>query len=186
MSVLQIFVTDQELGQILHEFALRRGLMGALNINNLFELHDPEQGLFDFLQQVDVTKFYLFPRTQVLPNPPSDDIIAPRYLGWVDVWVGHLVVSPDRTVLTITTIQAENRQELDFKPANWLRELKKHLHKTLIFGVDGINPVYENASSSLDKDIGYSLVALRLYKSGVQWKQFDTGNVEFSPAMDAE
>ncbi len=86
----------------------------------------------------------------------------------------------------MTTIQAENELGLDFKPAYWLRELKKHLYKTLTFGVDAINHVYENANSSLYKDIGYSLAALQLYKTGVEWKQFDTSNVEFSPAKDTE
>ncbi len=179
MSALQIFVTDQELGQILHEFALRRGLMGALNINNLFELHDPEQGSFDFLQQVDVTKFYLFPKTQVLPNSLSDDAIAPRYLGWVDVWAGHLVISPDRTVLTITTIQAENRQGLDFKPANWLRALKRSLTSTFIFGVVGKNIIY--GGEHVYQDIAYSPTALQFHREGVTWKQYATDNGEFSP-----
>ena len=54
--VLQIFVCEVELGQILHDLALRRGLVACVEQNRRYELLDPVERYSEFLQQMGRTK----------------------------------------------------------------------------------------------------------------------------------
>lgn len=182
MSALTIFAVEQELIQILHEFAIKRDLMGATEEDGRYKFHDPQEEPFDFIQPVGFLTLYLFPRGQALSDPPLEGVVAPKNLGWVDVWTGHLVELPDRAVLTMTTIQASNSAWLDFKPANWLRALKKSLSPSFTFGVFGGDVVRSGGRAY--GDIGYSPEALRLYNEGVIWKQFTNDTSKWSPLVE--
>jgi hypothetical protein len=84
----------------------------------------------------------------------------------------------------LTTIQAEDKQGLGFKPSTWMRKLKKELAVELNFGVTAVNVAH--GGGGFVKDIGYSAEAVQLQRNGVVWKQHPDYNIEFSPGGDQE
>jgi hypothetical protein len=100
-------------------------------------------------------------------------------MGWVDVTLGKLLEYGGRKILTLSTLQAEDRKDLSFKPASWLRGLKKGLVPPMEFGVRGTNVVH--GGSDEYRDMGYSPGALQLRRQGVVWKQYPSDNAEFEP-----
>jgi len=181
MSDLDIFVSRTDLDRILHDFAIHRDLRGALQVREGYELYDPTQVPSELTKRNDVSLAFLFPNSQVLPVPVHKETIMPRFMGWMHVRPGHLVERDGKRILLMTSIQAEDRQELPFRPATWLRALKKKLGESAIrFGTNGVNVVH--GDSAVYKDIGYSETALQLYREGVIWKQFIVDNVEFFPS----
>ena len=179
MSALQMFVTVDELTQIIRSFAHRRGLSGVVQTTEGYQRFDPKVMPSDLVSQRSVEKIYLFPHEQGEERPLTEEAVQPRNWGWIDIWPGRLMERKDQRILIMTTIQAVDSQYLPFKPATWLRRLRKDLSYLLTFGVKGINVIY--GSQHVYADTGYSQEALHLHYIGVRWKQFEDGNVEFIP-----
>src|SRR5579871_748651 len=178
MSALRIFITEAETGQILRDLAARHNLWGCLQIEGRYEWYDPVENA-ESIRRKGVSKAYLLPKTPGEQIDLSAETVQPRILGWIDVWPGRLLQKAEIRILTMTTIQAENRKGLSFKPANWLRDLKQKLDPVLSYGVVGLNIV--SGGKYIYSDVGYSSEALKLFQQGVHWKQFEIGNTEYYP-----
>jgi len=179
MTSLQLFVTEPELEQIIRDFASKHNLSGCLQIAGQYEPFDPTESPSLMTLKIDlVVKVYLFPVNQI-PKSFSSDTIQPKQSSWIDILPNKLIKKGDSKILTMAIIQAENRKGVTFKPANWLNKLKKDLMRQFYFGVEAVNVVY--GGRGIYKDTGYSPEALLLYRSGILWKQFDTGNVVYHP-----
>ena len=109
----------------------------------------------------------------------NQDLARPRELGWIDVTAGQIAEGSSRRILTMSTLQAEDRAGLSFKPAAWLRQLRRNLQAQYSFGIRGTNVVHGGSHDY--KEIGYSLKALALQGQGTVWKQFATDNTEYVP-----
>lgn len=173
MSTLQIFVTPEELEQVLQEFVGRHGLRACRENKREYVLLDEGAPL---VQEDGKVRFMIFLFPSEVWNPDSP---RPRDEGWIHVTPGQLYRVGDKSILTLTTIQAENRKDLSFKPATWLRGLRKRIAATCIFGIQGRNIVYGGSDNY--QDMAYSPSALELYQQGVLWKQYVNDNAEFSP-----
>ena len=103
----------------------------------------------------------------------------PREQGWVDIAFGRIAPKGSKRVLTMTTLQAEDRSGVIFKPESWLRAARKSLKPCVTFGVKGINIVHGGTSDY--QRIGYSLGALELREEGAVWKQYPDDNSVFEP-----
>jgi hypothetical protein len=173
MSVLQLFITPEELETVIRQFAADHQLRGCSYDNGRFEpLPTPSVQMKDGV----VKRLFLVPADQPVPEKSAP---RPRELGWIDVMPGRLVQANDSMILTITTLQAEDKDHLSFKPTAWLRALKKRLSSSLSFGVRGVNVVYGGSDNY--STIGYSPKALELYRSGKLWKQDPGDNSVFEP-----
>lgn len=184
MSLLQIFVTPEEFDELLKRLAAAHGLSACHYENGRFE-RPAEGGEFCVLQRGGVIgRLFLIPKSQdVPPNATSTDI-RPRELGWLDVVPGRLVPQENGPgILTLTTVQAEDKSHLPFKPTYWLRSLKKKLSGPFGFGVRGTNIAYGGSSDY--KSMGYSRKALDLHEQGVLWKYQVGDNTIFEPLEPA-
>lgn len=179
MSVYQLFVTPPEIDSIIQTLSVRHNLAGVLGIHNKFELYDPKANPSDLLSRIEKEPLlpphiFLFPKKEevILVND-----ISPRAECWIDISVGSLVSYNGSTVLTISTIQAADMGN-KYNPASWLKTLLKK-HSDLTFGVSAENAKY--GGSGIFSDVAYSEGALALFDSGVFWRQFIDGNIDFSP-----
>lgn len=180
MSVLQIFVTPEELDELLQWLAIAHGLSPYRYENGRFE-RPTEGGVSCVLREGRaVGRLFLVPETQDLPPNASGADIRPRELGWLDVAPGQLVPKENGpAILTLTTIQAEDKSHLPFKPTSWLRSLRKKLSGSFGFGVRGTNVAHGGSSDY--KSMGYSRKALELHEQGVLWKYQAGDNTVFEP-----
>jgi hypothetical protein len=183
MSALQIFVTPEELDELLKRLASAHGLSPC----------HYEDGRFDRPTKGDVScvlregravgRLFLVPEKQGVPPNASSADIRPRELGWLDVAPGQFVPQENgRAILTLTTIQAEDKSHLPFKPTSWLRSLRK-LSGSFRFGVRGTNVAHGGSSDY--KSMGYSRKALALHEQGVLWKYQVGDNTVFEPLEPA-
>jgi len=183
MSVLQIFVTPEELDELLKGLAAAHGLGPCRYEDGRFE-RPAERGVSYVTREGRVVgRLFLVPENQDIPPNASIADIRPRELGWLDVVLGRLGPKENGpTILTLTTIQAEDKKHLLFKPASWLRSLRKKLAGSFGFGVRGTNIAYGGSSDY--KSMGYSRKALELHEQGVLWKYQLEDNTVFEP-LDA-
>lgn len=182
MAVLQLFVTPEELDPLTRDFAAAHGLQACRYEEGVFVPVAPPD--LSILNQGGVaSRLFLFP-SESRGEAGQDETPRPRERGWVDVAPGQLVGSDSGRILTLSTLQAEDRADLPFKPAAWIRKLRRKLSNSFVFGVRGTNVVFGGSHDY--RDIGYSPKALELYQEGVLWKQFPSDNSEFAPLGIAE
>lgn len=182
MATLQIFMTLKELDETIQSFVNQHNLTGILRTRRGYRLYSMTEQPLDFLSRHEnVVVIYLYPNNIPLPTPLAEETFLPRQIGAVKIIPGGLIKSGDVEVLLLTSFSAEDRQGLAFKPATWLRQLKKRVQgeKMVSFGVKGVNTVFGGEDTY--KDIGYSTSAMELYRRGVIWKQYRDDNGEFSP-----
>lgn len=180
MATLQCFLIPEELERVLKKLAAAKGLIGCRCIKGQYELINPLQtpSLFNWDDTL-MNQLFLLPASQKLPNPLTQDAIHPRYMGWLHITPGELIQYGNQSVLTITTIQSEDKKDLPFKPSGWIRWLKHQLASSIVFGVEGVNIKFGGKSKY--NDVGYSTKALCILKKGVIWKQYKNNNVVFYP-----
>jgi len=207
MAVFQCFILPEELDFWLIKLSTDKGLAGYLKCFEPNEFFRRQDGPWVFVGDCIVDRLFLFPANQTLPPLLTWNSIRPREWGWLDVTVGRLIRSGDSpgltirmevlealrtarkkafaehpTVLTLTTLQTEDKKELAFKPSLWIRWLKGAMKSALMYGVEGVNLVH--GGKSVYMDIGYSLGALRRFETGFLWKQFVNDNVAYSPLIN--
>ena len=179
MATLQLFVTQEELDEIIQKFVVQRNLLVILQTRTGYHL--TEQLPEPLTQYDDVINIYSFPRNKPLAHPLSEETFLPRRAGAIQIKPGELKQSRNSEVLLLTSISAEDKRDLSFQPATWLRQLKNHIQAkgTVTFGIEGENVVF--GGKDIYKSIGYSSLALKLHQRGVLWKQYADDNSIFSP-----
>lgn len=179
MATLQLFMTLEELDNLMQDFMAQHDLLGILQTQTGYRL--AEKLSEALVRHDDTSNIFLFPRNKPLPNPLSEQTFQPRRIGAIQLRLGGLKGSKDTEILLLTSISAEDEHDLSFKPAAWLRQLKKRVQTegTFIFGAVGKNTVFGGEDTY--KDIGYSSLALRLHQQGILWKQYADDNSVFSP-----
>lgn len=178
MAALQMFITPAELDRMVRELASAHDLDGCRYERGHYGVPSVANAAVDVDGDV-VARLFLVPRDQRSFSPA--DPPRPRDMGWIDVTPGLVVQHKGRQILTMSTLQAEDREGLPFKPASWLRALKRKSRGSVAFGVKGINVVH--GGSHEYPDIGYSEAALRLHRDGVVWKQYRDDNSEYAPLL---
>lgn len=181
MSIISMFVTPEERDGIIREFARSRGLAGCLQHRGGDTLYDPVHPSPEHLALIAIAfRTYLFPSDQALPSPFALDAVGCLARSWVTIDMGQLVKLDQMRILQMTMIQASDTAGLPYKPATWMRTLKRRLGRALSYTVQ--LELSDGSVYSMD-DIGYSDGARRLYDDGVLWRQFDaTGDYRPSPA----
>ena len=176
-TTLQSFILPLELDKWIKELAAAKNLSVCRKcIGNKYELLKDLSNESIFIAQ-NVIKVYLIPPDK--NNFVGEELrIRPRDSGWLDINPGQLI-GRDMSILTLTTIQGENKAELAFKPSNWIQWLKKRSSLPISCGVKALNS--EFGGQDVYKNICYSQKALEFYYSGGLWKQFIDGNVVFCP-----
>ena len=182
MTYMALFVLKEELIATLRMLANRRDLRACLSRKGNYELFEMDDLSFDFLDDPMGPKLFLCPKSQILTPPYTDKTILPRFMGWIRIVPGRLCVFEETQVLTMTMLQAEDRQEIAFKPATWLRQLKKDLTKQFRTGVYGENVRLGKGRDY--PDILYSVAAAELLQSGVVWRQYPDNRVTFFRPVD--
>lgn len=179
MAILQCFILPFELDRWIQELASAKGLIGYCQyatgdyvlLNNL--------QINSIFTGERVVKLFLLPDAHELFIFHTTNDFRPRDMGWLDVHPGQLILEKDRSVLTLTTIQAEDKKNLSFRPSAWIRWLKRQFSSSITFGVEIVN--IKSGEKDVIKDISYSSEALRLSESGTIWKQYVDGNAAFYP-----
>jgi hypothetical protein len=184
MSVLQIFIVENELAEIVRMLASKRGLGACLMGPRFYTPFDPLKELHVFLRDSDAD-FMLIPEADIRSEPFLADDVRPRYQGWIQVRPGLMTSRKNIPVLEMTSLYAEHHKELPVRPSYWLRALKKQLVASglLRFGVT-MRGFDGTSNSHVHKDVGYSEAALNLYSSGTLWMQYKTNTSYFEPAND--
>lgn len=182
MAVLQLFITPDELDAVLKELAVARGLRACRYEGGMFSLlATVPPSIFE--EGKVMSRLFLFP-----PEAACDDQAQerrrPREMGWIDVTPGQIVGSGQRRILTISTLQAEDRSGLPFRPASWLRGLRRGFGREYGFGARGTNVVHGGTREY--REIGYSPKAVELHRQGVLWKQYPDDNSEFEPLCPSQ
>jgi hypothetical protein len=178
MAIIEYFLLPEELEINLKKLAEVKGLIGYRSRNQEYELFDLVQASSLFLAEEPTTnQLFLLPASQELPNILNDEVIAPRYM--LCVTPGQLIQNQETNILTMTTIQSDDKKDLPFKASNWITWLKRQLASSTILGVEGANIKY--GGKSIYKNMGYSQKALQLFHEGVIWKQHETYNSVFYP-----
>lgn len=179
MSVLQIFVTPEELDGLVKELATTQKLSPCYYEHGQFEQPPRDSAPSVLREGRVVSRLFLLPENQVTATN-VDSSVRPREAGWLDIVPGRLVHSENGPeILTLTTVQAEDKKHLPFKPTSWLRSLKKNLSAPFEFGVRGTNVAFGGGCDY--KSIGYSRKALGLHETGVVWKYQVSDNTVFEP-----
>jgi hypothetical protein len=179
MVTLQCFLTSEEIEENLNSLADKKSLSTCLYSKGEYILVRALE-LSNLNFNSSISKIFLLPKMQASSSDSLDKAtIKPRDMGWLDVDPGKLFLNNNPPVLTLTTIQAENKKQVPFKPTSWLRLLEKNFSVSLKYGVWGIN--IKTGGSHFYNEIGYSSKALELYAKGVSWKQKVEYNVIFSP-----
>lgn len=177
MAVLQLFVTPGELDDLVRELsALRR--LGACRYEGGKFVPAPPGPVSIFDAGKLLSRIFLFPLDAAW-DPHTAEQPRPREIGWIDVSPGEITETKPRRIITMSTLQAEDRTGLPFKPASWVRGLKRSLAHDYKFGVVGTNVVH--GGSHQYPAIGYSPKAAELHDRGVIWKQYTNDNSEFAP-----
>ena len=182
MATLQMFMTREELDDTLYGFASRHKLTGLLRTWEGYCPYSITEKPSQYLaRHEEVIGVYLLPKNGYLTAPVSEEAFAPRQIGAVQISPGGLVKRGGVEVLLLTSFSAEDKQGLAFRPAAWLRQLKKRMQaeEGFVFGVEGVNTVYGGGHAY--RNIGYSTHAAKLHQQGVLWKQYADDNSEFSP-----
>jgi hypothetical protein len=179
MAELSMFVMERELAALLRDFAERHKLGAFSFVANEYQPLEAADFEAVLTAKKKPTTLYLYPQDHPPARKPTDKTARPREWGWISVDPGRIATKAGEKVLMMTTAQAEDRQGLPFRPANWLRQWKKRLAGELSFGVEGINQV--TGGRSTYKDIAWSPEALALFESGVVWKQHPDYKVVFEP-----
>lgn len=182
MATLQLFATPQELYEPVQDLTERHSLVGLTrahqdyNICSFAEVMCDAHGLGDIANPM-----YLLPNNEPFLAVLTEEAFEPRTIGAIKIDFGRLINKDGTSTLLMTSISAEDKQELAFKPASWLRQSRRRLEADggYKFGVEGINTAYGGKDTY--KSIGYSPLALSLLQANTRWKQFIEGNVEFYP-----
>jgi hypothetical protein len=186
MATLQLFATVEELNKIVNDLATEKGLAGVTQTRGGLLVVGPQQPAGSLVECQGAGPFFLLPQTEALLFARSRGAFQPRKAGAVQVEFGEVVTVGHTSTLLLSSLSAEDRQHLSFRPAGWLRQLKKRLQRRsgFRFGVEAVNTRHGGGGVLYD-DIGYSPAALELSRRGVVWKQFADGNVEFVPTSQS-
>jgi hypothetical protein len=174
MTTLQLFVAPRE----------QPALVERLSRPHELRAYSYEGGRISeiSLEELSQTRGQLVSRVFLVPagdDWEQSEKPRPRERGWIDITVGRLTDVDGQRVLTLTTLQGENRKGVVARPSTWLRAFQKDIQPAVTFGVRGTNVVH-GGSSEYD-DIGYSAEASKMAREGVIWKQYANDNSVFEP-----
>jgi hypothetical protein len=176
MSSIHIFCHPNELRQWIVDLCKAKDLgvildRGGdwLDVIEADELRIPES----------IYQFYLFPKCGPVPTMLSMNDIRQRDWGWVMVRPGGLKKHQGKTVLLLAEIHGEKCQLETGDPDKWVKWLKKKIKPEIFRGVKWKGN--ESGQGAIYNDIWYSKEAIKLFESGVGWKQFQDAESEFEP-----
>ena len=176
---LLVFCTEDELVSWLRALCEAKELGCAIfrdSIDSAILVEAPEQ----IEPYEDIYRMFLYPRTARPDSPLSMNDVEARQWGWVDVRPGHLHKVNSSRVLTLSEVHGEDSDLETIHPSRFVRWIKRHARDVLTAGVRARNEAADGGGS-VYRNIQHTEAGLRLYRSGVIWKQFPDGRVIFEP-----
>src|SRR5689334_21914860 len=113
MATLQVYATEGELRSIFYVCSIQHSLACYRSDKNDYEVLDLAEASLPIGWQT-ISKLYLVSKSLDLPVRLLASDFQPLEMGVIDIGLGHLIQTKDKSILTLTTVQAVNRRTLAF------------------------------------------------------------------------
>ena len=182
MASLYAFCSLDELTEWVRRWRFARSLCAlAFDTDDRAVLLPPSQPLaLESNSNGVVSAVYLFPEVLAPVALPSRRDVRPRDAGWIEIRPDGIgMMNDEGPYLFLSEIHGEPTSI--WKAEREIQWLRAQLKADLTFGTFvGLRGASESAR--VERRYAYSKGAMRLYESGVEWRQRGTRNIAFSPA----